>query len=176
MSDAYDNDMAAEQAIFNQIASAQEREKEQQQKPHSRGGRPSKVDPIKLVAWRQGRKATIAATAKHWKVSEATVKRLSRDYAEAAEAERQRFQMERLDKELEAHEYEIRTMYLRQRSEHLSWVSFRWFGAEEAAKGTPRETAVMAAKDAALDEADRQFREDWERRMGPVPGLPSLDG
>ncbi len=29
----------------------------------------------------------------------------------------------------------------------------------------------MAAKEAALDEADRQFREEWEQRMGPVPGL-----
>jgi hypothetical protein len=171
VSDAYDDDMAAEQAIFDQIARAEPREEEQPQKLHSKGGRPSKVDPVKLVAWRQGRKATIAATAKHWNVSEATVKRLSREYAQAAEAERQRFQMERVDKELEAHEYGLRMMYLRQRSEHLSWVSFRWFGAEEAAKGTPKEDAVMAAKEAALDEADRQFREEWEQRMGPVPGL-----
>jgi hypothetical protein len=163
--------MAAEQAIFDQIARAQAVEKEQPKKSQSRGGRPSKVDPVKLVAWRQGRKATIAQTAKHWNVSEATVKRLSREYAEAAEAERQRYQMEQLDKELEAHEYGLRTMYHGQRSKHLSWVSFRWLGAEEAARGTPREDAVMAAKEAALDEADRQFREEWELRMGPVPGL-----
>lgn len=173
MSDAYEDDMAAEQAILAQIARAEQLDEEPQQKTGSSGGRPPKVDPIKLVAWRQGRKATIAETAKRWNVSEATVKRMSREYAKAAEAERERFQMERLDKELEAHEDDLRMMFLRQRNEHLSWVSFRWFGAEEAAKGTPDEAAVMAARQAALDEADRQFREDWERHMGPLPRFAS---
>jgi hypothetical protein len=173
VSDAYEDDMASEQAIFDQIGRAEPVDDEPQPKVQSNGGRPPKVDPIKLVAWRQGRKATIAETAKRWNVSEATVKRMSREYAKAAEAERERFQTERLDKELEAHEDDLRMMFLRQRNEHLSWVSFRWFGAEEAARGTPDEGVVMAARQAALDEADRQFREDWERHMGPVPRFAS---
>jgi hypothetical protein len=172
VSDAYEDDMAAERAILDQIAHAEPIDDQPELKVRNMGGRPPKVDPIKLVAWRQGRKATIAETAKRWNVSEATVKRLSRDYAKAAEAERERFQMERLDKELEAHEHSLQMMFLRQRNDHLSWVSLRWFSAEEAAKGTPNEAAVMAARQAALDEADRLFREDWERHMGPVPGLP----
>lgn len=176
VSDAYEDDMTAEEAILDQVAAAQAREQaEGPEKPRSNGGRPNKVDPIKLVAWRQGRKATIAETAKRWNVSEATVKRLSREYAQAAEAERERFQMERLDKELEAHEYDLWRMYHGQKNEHLNRVAFRWFGAEEAARGTPNEAAVMAARQAALDEAEREFREDWERCMGPVPGTTSGD-
>jgi hypothetical protein len=171
VSDAYEDDMAAEQAILDQIARAEPVEEEPQPKLRSSAGRPAKVDPIKLVAWRQGRKASIAETAKHWKVSEATVKRLSRKYAKAAEAERERFQMERLDSELAAHEYELRMMFLGQRNRHLSWVSERWFGAEEAARGTPNEAAVLAARDAALEEADRKFGEEWESRMGPLSDL-----
>jgi hypothetical protein len=163
--------MAAEEAILDQIARAEAMEKEQPQKAHNRGGRPSKVDPIKLVAWRQGRKATIAATAKHWNVSEATVKRLSREYAEAAEAERHRFQMERLDKELAAHERDLHMMFLGQRNRELSRVSERWFGAEEAARGTPDEAVVLAARDAALERAGREFREEWESRIGPLSEL-----
>src|SRR4051794_34127026 len=107
VSDAYEDDIATEQAILDQLAGAEPIEREPQGPRRSGVGRPPKVDPIKLVAWRQGRKATIAETAKRWNVSEATVKRLSREYAKAAEAERERYQMERLDKELEAHEYDL---------------------------------------------------------------------
>lgn len=171
MSEAYEHDMAAEQAILDHFARVEQVCEDAQERPRSVGGRPPKVDPIKLVAWRQGRKASIAETAKRWNVSEATVKRLSRDYGQAAEAERERYELERLDKELAAHEYELRMMFLRQRNEHLSWVSFGWFGAEQAAKNTPREAAVVAARDAALEKADREFREEWESRMGPIPEL-----
>jgi hypothetical protein len=175
MSDAYDDDMAAEQAILGQLAPGEPIDEQAEHKLRNIGGRPPKVDPIKLVAWRQGRKATIAETAKRWNVSEATVKRMSREYAKATEAERERFQMERLDKELEAHEHDLHMMFLRQRNDHLSWVSLRWFGAEEAARGTPEEAAVMAARQSAMDEADQKFREDWDRHMGPVPGLSPRD-
>jgi AraC-like DNA-binding protein len=171
LSDAYDDDMDAEQAILDRINAA---EAEQDvpgspaEQPRTIGGRPPKVDPIKLVAWRQAHSATVAETAKRWNVSKPTVQRLSREYGEAAKAERQRYQMERLDKELRAHEYGLRVMFLGQRADHLSRVSSRWFSAEEVAKGTPAEASVAAAREAALDEADREFREDWERCVGPI--------
>lgn len=38
-------------------------------------GRPEAGDRAAIVAWRQENKATIAATAAHWKVSAATVTR-----------------------------------------------------------------------------------------------------
>lgn len=51
-------------------------------------GRPIKVDPIKVAAWRQARKASIAATAKRFAISPATVKRYCRDHGAEAEIAR----------------------------------------------------------------------------------------
>jgi hypothetical protein len=171
LSEAYDDDMAAEQAILDHFAREEQVLEDPQEQPRSIGGRPPKVDPIKLVAWRQGRNASIAETAKRWNVSEATVKRLSREYGKAAEAERQRYEQERLDEELEAHAYGLRTMFLGQRNRHLNWVDMKWFSAVEAARATPNEVAVIAAREAALEKAEREFREDWERCMGPLSEL-----
>ena len=171
MSEAYEDDMAAEQAILDHFAREEAECEVLQEQPRSAGGRPPKVDPIKLVAWRQGRNASITETAKRWNVSEATVKRLSREYGKAAEAERQRYENERLDKELEAHAYELRVMFLGQRNRHLNWVDMWWHGPVEAARGTPNEAAVLGAREAALDKADREFREGWESRMGPLSEL-----
>jgi hypothetical protein len=42
-------------------------------KPRRKGGRPRKVDPIKVVRWRRRNKASIAATAKHFGVCKRTV-------------------------------------------------------------------------------------------------------
>ena len=131
----------------------------------------TKVDAIKLVAWRQGRNASIAETAKRWNVSEATVKRLSREHGEAAKAERQRYQMQRLDEELQQHEYELRVMFLGQRNRHLNWVDMWWHRSVETARGTPNEAAVIAAREEALEKADRDFREEWESCMGPLSEL-----
>lgn len=175
LSEAYDDDTAAEQAILDHFGPEEQLLEDPQEQPRSIGGRPPKVDPVKLVAWRQGRNASIAETAKRWNVSEATVKRLSREYGKAAEAERQRYELERLDTELREHEYGQRMLFLRYRNEHLSWVSFGWFTAGEAARGTPNEAAVMAARQAAMDKADDEFRQDWERVMGPLPELLGSD-
>lgn len=38
-------------------------------------GRPKQGDPVAVVAWRRENKASISATAKHWNLSEPTVKR-----------------------------------------------------------------------------------------------------
>jgi hypothetical protein len=172
--DEYEDDMAAERALLDRVEELQAQE-EAELGPASletsprKGGRPTKVDPIKLVAWRQARKATVAATAKHWKVSERTVQQYSRDYAEAALAERKRWEIEKLDRELQHHENDRQLMYHRMRQEHLSWVGLEWFSKCEAARGTDQEEAVEAARDAALEEADRRFAEDWDRVMGPTP-------
>lgn len=42
-------------------------------KPRRKGGRPRKVDPIKVVRWRRRNKASIAETAKHFGVCKRTV-------------------------------------------------------------------------------------------------------
>lgn len=38
-------------------------------------GRPRQADPAAVMAWRRENKASISATAKHWSLSEPTVKR-----------------------------------------------------------------------------------------------------
>lgn len=43
------------------------------EKPRRKGGRPRKVDPIKVVRWRRKNKASIADTAKHFGVCKRTV-------------------------------------------------------------------------------------------------------
>lgn len=43
------------------------------EKPRKKGGRPPKVDPIKVVRWRRRNKASIADTAKHFGVCKRTV-------------------------------------------------------------------------------------------------------
>lgn len=172
MSDVYEDEMAAERALLDRmeaIECQQEQDELTGPKPSSKGGRPSKVDPVKLVAWRQAHSATVAETAKRWNVSEATVKRLSREYGDAAKAERKRWQCERLDEELRQHEYGYRMMFLSQRNKHIGWVDLQWFTACEEARGTPTEAATEAAREAAIERADREFRAEWERRMGPVP-------
>lgn len=170
MSEAYENDLAEEQAIFERIEAAEPEPEVGGETPRGKMGRPPKVDPIKLVAWRQAHKATAAETAARWKVSKRTVQQLCRDYGEAAKQERKRWQMERVDRELDAAEYEFDMMFLRERNRRFYWTSFGWFGALEAARGTDREAALNEAHEAALDKADRDFREEWERLFGPVPG------
>ena len=165
----YDDELAEEQALIERMATAEVAPSDLEART-PKVGRPPKVEPIKLVAWRQAHKASIADTAKRWHVSEATVKRLCRQYGEAAELERQRWQCEQLDRELQEHEYAYRVMFLRQRSQHLYWAEFGWLGACERAKGTAQEDTVRAARDAALATAERQFNEDWSRSMGPIPG------
>ena len=81
--------MAAEAEIFAMIDRTDERH-DTPDEPGQISGRPNKVDPVKLVAWRQGRDASISETARHWGVSVATVKRLSRVHAVAAAQERAR--------------------------------------------------------------------------------------
>ncbi|WP_294333315.1 hypothetical protein [uncultured Sphingomonas sp.] len=170
MSEAYDDDIAEEEALFARIAAAEPAEgMETPPITPQAGGRPHKVDPIKLVAWRQAHKATIAATATRWSVSPATVKRLSKEYAGAAKRERSRYECSRLDKELQLHQHQLWQMYNNQLSRHLSWVALRWFPAWRDAKGTPREGAVARAEQEALQEAETQFQADWTRSMGPVP-------
>lgn len=177
MSEAYEDDLADEQALFDRIEAANAGGGGfggDIEPPINTGGRPHKIEPIKLVAWRQAHKASIAETAKRWSVSPATVKRLTRDYADAAKLERQRWESERLDHELWQHEYDLAMMFLGQRNKHLAFVDqFHWFGRCKRAKGTDQEAAVNAARDAAIEEADREFRETWERCMGPIPGYPA---
>jgi hypothetical protein len=156
MSEAYEDEIAAEDAIFARIAAVEPNAEEQnpaQSKPRSSGGRPRKADPIKLVAWRQAHKATVADTAKRWNVSRRTVQKFCRDFGEAAKAERKRFELERLDAELEAHERAYEMMFLRLRNMHLGAAGGPWREATEA----------------ELEAADQEFREDWKRRMGPLP-------
>lgn len=169
----YEEEMALEQAIVDRIAAAEPMPELPETKPRNGGGRPSKVEPIKLVAWRQAHKASIPETAKRWNVSPATVKRLCRDYGEAAKLERQRWQCEQLDKELRQHEHSLWQTFNGQLARHLSWVSLNWFPACEAAKGSEREVAIETAKEAALADAERAFRQDWERCMGPIPEYSS---
>lgn len=169
LNEIYEDDMAAENAILDMIDRTEPPGIPPDIAPTRPGGRPAKVNPIKLVAWRQAHKASIRETAMQWKVSEATVKRLSRDYGPAAALERERWQRERLDEELRQHEYEYGMMFLRLRNQRLRWVEFEWFGRCQRAKGTPQEDATEAARAAALDEADRQFREEWLRTIGPIP-------
>src|SRR5204863_9724498 len=114
-----------------------------------KGGRPKKVDPIKLVAWRQARGATVAATAKHWNVSARTVQQYTRDYDEAARQARQQWQADRLDDEEWLHEMQHWQMFNNQLSTHLGLVGLGWFSKMKAAKGTGQEAAVEAAYEAA---------------------------
>lgn len=165
----YNDEIAQEQAIIDRLATVEPAPESVQNASRKLGGRPTKVEPIKLVAWRQAHNASIPETAKRWNVSPATVKRMCRDYGAAAKLERQRWEHERLDEELRQHEYAHSMMFLGHRNKHLSWISFQWFSACEAAKGTPQEASVEAARKAALAEAERDFREDWERCMGPIP-------
>ena len=102
-------------------------------------------------------------------MSPATVKRLSKEYADAAKRERSRFECSRLDKELQLHQHQLWQMYNNQLSRHLTWVALSWFSAWRDAKGTPSEAEVERAEQAALKKAEAQFAADWARCMGPVP-------
>lgn len=169
MSEAYENDLAQEQAIFDTIDRAAARAAEAEPPPNL-GGRPYKADPVKLVAWRQAKKASIRETARRWRVSEATVKRWSRDYAEAAKRERDRYEQEQWDRTLAEQEYGYAMLYARLRGQHLYWAEFQWFGRCERARGTDREAATDAARESALDTADAEFQDMWRRTFGEVPG------
>lgn len=169
MSDAYEDDLAAELETMDRIEAAN-RAADTPAPPAPIPGRPHCVEPIRLVAWRQAHNASIAETARRWSVSSATVKRLCRDYGAAAEAERSRWQCERLDRDLAQHCDDLTRMFLGQRSRYLNLIDgLHWFGKVERAKGTEHEATTMAERDAALAEAERQFREDWERSVGPLP-------
>lgn len=155
MSDAYETDMAQERAIYDRIAAAEAQTGPEA--PVDKGGRPYKADPIKVIAWRQAHSASIRDTAKRWRVSEASVKRWTKTCGEAAKLERQRYEQDRLDRELREHEYGYRMMFLQQRNAHLFFVGLDWHGKESA------------GRDEAMADADRMFREDWQRCMGPIP-------
>jgi len=71
-------------------------------------GRPAKVDPVRVVRWRQARKATIAETAKRFGISPATVKRYTRDHSEEAEQARANYRAEREIKEAEILDYNVK--------------------------------------------------------------------
>ena len=175
LSEAYEIDLNDEQAIFDRMTAQDTAEIPEcpVDLPINKGGRPFKVVPIKLVAWRQAHKASIRETAKRWCVSEASVKRMSRDYGEAAIQERKRWEGERLDTELRYAQNGYWQMYNRMHSERLYWVGLSWFPKCEAARGTEQATAIEAARDVALADACRDFRTEWERAMGPIPEYAS---
>lgn len=165
---SYEDDLAEEAAIFDALA-PQEAEVLELSPPVSTGGRPFRQDPVKLVAWRQAHDASIADTAKRFSVSPATVKRYSRDYKEAAEQARRRWECERLDQEARQGQHRLWRMYQGQLHQALYWVDLAWFSRVKAAEGTPAEAAVASAWKNAMADAERRFVEGWETSMGPVP-------
>lgn len=167
MSDAYEDDRAREQAIFDQIEAANAAA--DYEEPANAGGRPHKAEPIKVVAWRQAHNASIAGTAKRWGISPATVKRLCREYGAAATAERKRWQCEQLDREAARHAHGLWRLYNGQLARALYRVEVEWMHRCEQAKGTGQEEAVNTAMAAALEQEERQFTEGWARIVGPVP-------
>lgn len=174
MSEAYDDDLEAEQAIFDQIEAAEFEADALPQPMAATARRATKIDPIKVVAWRQAHEASIAATAKRFGIGVATVKRYCRDYDAAAKLERKRFECARLDAEDQANEYAYSVMYLDHRRKYLSWIEFLWFGRCLRAKDTPDEAETETAKDAALASAEQDFTDDWLRHVGEIPAV--LDG
>lgn len=173
MSNGYEDDLEAEEALIGRDFEAEERGEvdnlelaKVDARTAGNRGRPTKVDPVKLVAWRQGRKATVAETARQWKVSEATVKRLSREFGEAAEAERLRYQNERLDDDLETGRRQLDRMYLSQRNRARYWATFGWQTRIDAAKGTDREEAIEREIASALQAVDEEFDVEWDARFG----------
>ena len=82
-----------------------------------KAGRKVKVDPVKVAAWRQARKATIGETAKRFGIGDATVKRYCRDYGAAAEKARADWRLEQEIREAEEIEYASRLLEIR-----LQWA------------------------------------------------------
>lgn len=180
MSELYDDDLANEERIFTAIEAAEESVDIDKSSVKAalnvsvckgKGGRPYAVEPIKLVAWRQAHNATIKQTAEKWRVSEATVKNLCKKYGDAARHERARWECERLDKELHWHEVGILQIYNRNLSRCLSLIELSWAWRCETAKGTDQEASVAVARDAALSEAEQEFRAGWEISVGAVPAI-----
>lgn len=58
---------------------------------HAKRGRPHKLNPHVIAGWRYAKEASIAETAKHFKVSLDTVKRACRDHGEGALQARQSY-------------------------------------------------------------------------------------
>ena len=85
MSEAYENDMAAEQEILDRIAAA-EPEPEEATDPRQRGrrlGRPKKIDARGVARWRRTNGASIAQTAEHFGISPRAVSKASAEHKEA---------------------------------------------------------------------------------------------
>ncbi|WP_446740737.1 helix-turn-helix domain-containing protein [Sphingomonas sp. CFBP 13720] len=76
-----------------------------------------------MAGWRQSRKTSIRQTAKHFGISEATVKRYCRDYGEAAIAGREAWKREKKmrewDREIEEGEKRLKSLLFRLQTDEV---------------------------------------------------------
>jgi transcriptional regulator with XRE-family HTH domain len=87
-----------------------------------KAGRKVKIDPIKVAAWRQARKASIKETAARFGIGDATVKRYCQKHGAEAEQARADYRIEQEIREAEDIEYasgllEIRLAWAREAHE-----------------------------------------------------------
>lgn len=112
-------------------------------------GRKVKADPVKVAAWRQARKASIAETAKRFGISEKTVSNYCRDFGEEAERQREQWRIKREHEEWEELESEIEWYEMK-----LRWVR----AVQEEAQRNPTPENHWAAIAAANSLVPKAFR------------------